>query len=509
MANEDGVAVTHTAGIADTLQAGGSSSPDGSSADAMRSSPGSGRHSIELAEGTLLDGAYKVIKRIGGGAMGTVYLVEHQQLGRRFAAKVVASAHSADLEIIARLRNEARVASSIQHENIVDVTHLGRTAEGALFIVMELLQGCDLRHRLGEHETNTAAPWLPDEQSRRIARDVLTGLQAAHDAGIVHRDLKPDNIFLSNKGGTERAKLVDFGISKGARGDASDMRLTRTGQIIGTPLYMAPEQARGSENVDHRADLYAIGVILYELTTGRLPFEATSIYDLIVKHATETPPPPRTRRASLPEAVELVIMRCLEKSPDDRYPSAKETLDAWENAWAGIGPTTLPPSMRPVTATGPSPEPAARGPARVIAGAVVVVTLLVVGGLSLRGMNVTTTIAAPLTTAVPPTSIAIETPIATAPPTTVEAPPLDVQRTIASDPTGATVEVAGVTLGTTPVALVLAGGAPTEILVHAPGRRSVTRTISASDSDTVTIALERTSGHAHPPASGLPMLAPH
>lgn len=159
-------------GVADTMRAGGSSDPD-------TLGP---RNSHELVEGTILDGAYRVIKRIGGGAMGTVYLVEHKALGRRFAAKVVAAAHGTDAEIIARLRNEARVASSIQHENLVDVTHLGHTADGALFVVMELLEGNDLRHRLTEREAFVDSPWLPDDETRRIAREVLTGLHAAHEA---------------------------------------------------------------------------------------------------------------------------------------------------------------------------------------------------------------------------------------------------------------------------------------------------------------------------------------
>lgn len=512
-------AVTHkSAGVADTLQAGGASD----------SGPGSSRHSVELEEGTVLDGVYRVVKRIGGGAMGTVYLVEHVQLGRRFAAKVVASVHSADPEIIGRLRNEARVASSIQHENIVDVTHLGRTPEGSLFVVMELLEGHDLRHRLTEQEANAAQPWLDDEDSRRIARDVLTGLHAAHEVGIVHRDLKPDNIFLAFKNGKERAKLVDFGISKGARGDADEMRLTRTGQIIGTPLYMAPEQTRGSADVDRRADLYAIGVILYELTTGRLPFEATSIYDLIVKHATEAPPPARERRPDLPAPVEAVIMRCLEKQPDARYQTAQEVLDAWEKAWAGVAPSVRPPpvvSSRPPSVPVPTPTAAeisrsapttsaSRGP---LVGAVLVGALALagIGAFALGGGGGTTS--TPPTTVLlvapvlpPPTSVAPPPTEVSPPPTTAVgvAPPADVIRTIVSAPPGATVEVGGSALGTTPLALTLPSGQPVEITLRASGRRPVTQTITDADPDTVNITLTRAT-HGHGTGGDLPTLAPH
>ncbi len=506
-----------SAGVADTMQAGGVSD-HGTEAFA-------GKTLVELAEGTLLDGVYKVIKRIGGGAMGTVYLVEHQHLGRRFAAKVVASAHSTDPEIIARLRNEARVASSIQHENIVDVTHLGRTPEGLLFVVMELLQGHDLRHRLVEQEANPAQPWLPDAESKTIARDVLNGLHAAHEAGIVHRDLKPDNIFLTEKNGVERAKIVDFGISKGARGDGTDMRLTRTGQIIGTPLYMSPEQTRGTADVDRRADIYAMGVILYELTTGRLPFEATSIYDLIVKHATETPPPARERRADLPVAVESVIMRCLEKQPDARYQTAREVLEAWEKAWTGIAPSARPPPMKPASVPTPMtmssnrPPPAPESNRGVLIGGALLVVVIVVGGIAAFGGGLGGGTSAPPTSVIaapPPTTAIAEPPPSThvvgldppPPTTTVVAPTPDVVRTIQSEPAGASVEVNGASIGTTPVDLTLAGGAPTEVTVRMTGRRPVTQTITAADPQDITFTLERAGGRPHPP-SGLPTLAPH
>jgi serine/threonine protein kinase len=500
-------------GVADTMRAGGASDPGSS-----------GEHygSRELAPGTILDNAYRVIKRIGGGAMGSVYLVEHLQLGRRFAAKVVAAAHGADLEIMARLRNEARVASSIQHENLVDVTHLGQTADGAVFVVMELLEGNDLRHRLTEQEQHKDQPWLDDDETRRIAREVLTGLHAAHEAGVVHRDLKPDNIFLAVKNGATRAKIVDFGISKVA-GSPEDMRLTRTGQIMGTPLYMAPEQTRGAADIDRRADVYAMGVILYEMSTGRLPFEATTIYELIVKHATEAPPPPRTHRESLPEAVDAVIMRCLEKPLTARYQTARELLDAWEKAWAG-GPASVrpprpaPASVRPpksaVNADTPVLTRAPAGPPRgqIIAfGVAVVLAVIGIGAFAFGRPAPETPAVVPAVHETPPPpipeppSVPVE-PVVVPHDLPVGVPePADVRRTIDSDPSSASIDIAGATVGIAPFDVVLPGGTPVEIVVHAPGRRPVTRTITAEDPPRLVIELERAARRTDP---GLPTLAP-
>jgi serine/threonine-protein kinase len=463
----------------------------------------------ELAVGTILDEVYKVEKLIGRGAMGAVYLVTHQRLGRRFAAKVVSdygSGSNRDSDAGQRLRNEARVASQIQHENIVDVTHLGQTPDGALFIVMELLEGNDLRARMNAHrEAHPDAPWLPDEEAKLVGRGVLAGLGAAHGAGIVHRDLKPDNVFLVKKGERTIPKIVDFGISKARGGNNPELHLTKTGQIIGTPLYMAPEQSRSTADADARADLYSIGVLLYEVVTGALPFEASTLYDIIVKHATEPPRTPSGLRPSLPPAVESVVLRCLEKKPEDRWQSAAELLAAWNDAWEnGAAPAVI--TAKRAAAVAPSaPPPRARipfVPIAMIAGVVVIVVV----ALSIFGQSAAPP---PATTIAPTTSVIVEPP---PPPTTVaEAPPapptsvaqVTIEHELLTSPAGAHVFRDGAEVGVTPYTFPIEDDTTATFELRMRGYRTQTITIEADDADDV-ITLHRASG-----GGSIPTLAPH
>jgi serine/threonine-protein kinase len=465
---------------------------------------------VELAVGTILDEVYKVEKPIGRGAMGAVYLVTHQRLGRRFAAKVVSdygAGSNRDSDAGQRLRNEARVASAIQHENIVDVTHLGQTPDGALFIVMELLEGSDLRARMNAHrEAHPDAPWLPDDEAKLIGRGVLAGLGAAHGAGIVHRDLKPDNVFLVKKGDRTIPKIVDFGISKARGGNNPELHLTKTGQIIGTPLYMAPEQSRSTSDADARADLYSIGVLLYEVVTGALPFEASTLYDIIVKHATEPPRKPSLLRPSLPPAVEAVVLRCLEKKPEDRWQSADELLAAWNDAWEhGTAPVVVAKPALVATA------PAAAPPSRAGGFPIVVVSIVVV---AIAGYFAFASFRDPPPTNVAqPTTVAIEPP--PPPPTTVAEPPpppesvvvtvapviLDHQ--LRTSPPGAHVFADGVEVGVTPYDFPIEDDATATFELRLHGYRNQTITIEADDADDV-LTLRRSGG-----GSSIPTLAPH
>lgn len=288
-----------------------------------------------LAPGTKLKDVYEVVARKGQGGMGAVYEVEHVELRKRLAAKVVTPAMQGDAESVARLRNEARTLAGLEHENIVRVTDLGETADGLLFVIMELLDGQDLRERLrtqAEAAKEGGAPWLPDEEVRTLVPQVLSALSAAHTAEVIHRDLKPDNVFLARRGDTVTVKVLDFGISKVTRSD-DDPQLTKTGQIIGTPLYMAPEQGRSSATVDVGADIYSLGCLLYELVTGRPPFSGANTYECLLKHATERPRPPTELRPDLPAGVDALILRCLEKEPSDRFATVDEVADAWGEAW--------------------------------------------------------------------------------------------------------------------------------------------------------------------------------
>ncbi|NOY93474.1 MAG: protein kinase [Deltaproteobacteria bacterium] len=296
----------------------------------------------ELSAGQILGEHYRVEKRIGRGAMGAVYVVEHLGLGKRFAAKVVSAARASDTNAVRRLRTEARTLSAIEHENIVTVTHLGQTGDGRLFVVMELLEGEDLGARMLAQRTlaarGEAPPWLPDAEVGHYVPQLLSALTAAHQAQVVHRDLKPDNLFLAKKRGKLVLKVVDFGISKMKQLEDAPS-LTQTGQILGTPLYMAPEQGKSTAQVDARADLYSFGCILHEMLTGQPPFIADGVYDCIVKHATETPNAPSISRPGLSPELDAIVLRCLQKKPGNRFANAEEILEAFTEAWSH-GPTT-------------------------------------------------------------------------------------------------------------------------------------------------------------------------
>ncbi len=268
--------------------------------------------------GTVLADRYEIVRRIGEGGMGAVYEARHTVIGKRVAVKVLLDKFLEKRELVARLLQEARLASSIGHENIVDVTDFGTTVDGRAFVVMEFLEG----EALAALVTREAP--LPVERSLRIVRQVASALGAAHAKGIVHRDVKPENCYLVRRGDADFVKVVDFGVSKvmHAREDGPEwQRLTRTGMVLGTPLYMSPEQARGGEDIDSRADIWAVGVMLYECLTGEVPFRANNYLGVISQVLTHEAPPPTKLRPELgiPPAVETVVMRALDKDRERRY----------------------------------------------------------------------------------------------------------------------------------------------------------------------------------------------
>ncbi|MFW6049527.1 MAG: serine/threonine-protein kinase [Myxococcota bacterium] len=272
--------------------------------------------------GRVLGGLYRLDARIGEGGMGAVYRATHVHLGKAFAVKVLSAEVRPSERAVERLRREAITASRIAHDHIVDVVSFDHADDGGVFIVMELVEGRDLADLL-------ATGRLPVERAVRIARQIAAALGAAHANGVVHRDLKPENVLVTEKHGDDFVKVLDFGISTVKTADAERVRVTRTGQLVGTPLYMSPEQARGDDDVDHRADVYALGCILYEMLTGHPPFEGTNYFQLLWKHGNRDPEPPSERcpAADIPPALEAVALRALAKDPADRFDSM-EAFDA-------------------------------------------------------------------------------------------------------------------------------------------------------------------------------------
>jgi serine/threonine-protein kinase len=282
--------------------------------------------------GQMLDHRLRILRRIGQGGMGTVYAAEHIGLGKQVAVKILSEAHAADEPVAARLLAEARHASAIRNEHIVEIFDIGRTAEGRTFVVMELLPGESLAQRLARQGALSQAEVLS------IGRQLASALAAAHEQGIMHRDVKPENTFLCPREEGDFVKVLDFGLSKALRGkDPFSPRLTQTGLIIGTPLYMSPEQARGDEQLDHRIDIYAFGVVLYECLTGEVPFSASNYLGVINKILTSAPVPPRQRRPDLPISSDLerVVLRAMAADRETRYQSLTEAIEDLERIEVG------------------------------------------------------------------------------------------------------------------------------------------------------------------------------
>ena len=286
----------------------------------------------------LLAGKYRLGRLLGEGGMGAVYEAEHTGLGSRVAIKLL-SEHIHNERAIARFRREARAMAAVRHDNVVTVTDTGTDEEGTPFLVMELLEGESLNALIKRERKLTPEAAVP------IAMQMLSGLAAAHDRGIVHRDLKPGNVFLAwGNEGERRVKILDFGISKFAEGATRD--LTAEGTMIGTPHYMAPEQARGDKDVDHRADLYGVGVLLYRMVTGRLPFSkkpSDGLYEQILEGDKL---PPREVAPDTPEALERVIVKAMELDPKARFNDAREMRRALIEAVPDAAADgTIPPSV--------------------------------------------------------------------------------------------------------------------------------------------------------------------
>jgi hypothetical protein len=271
--------------------------------------------------GDVLAGKYRVERILGSGGMGVVVAARHLQLDVLVALKMMTKEAAQDPELVSRFLREGRAAARLRSEHVARVTDVGTLESGAPYQVMEYLEGCDLHDLLG-----TRGP-LPIPFAVEYIVQACEALDEAHRAGIVHRDIKPSNLFLTTQpSGMACIKVFDFGISKSdpLGAPSTERRGTLTRALLGTPFYMAPEQMRASRDVDARADLWALGATLYELLTGRVPFNARSLVDLVFLVTQTEPVPPRVIRADIPRALERIVLRCLEKNPDARPRTARD-----------------------------------------------------------------------------------------------------------------------------------------------------------------------------------------
>jgi serine/threonine-protein kinase len=269
-------------------------------------------------------GNYRAVSLLGEGGMGAVYLAEHPGIGRRVAIKVLRPDMGHDPQLLTRFLNEARAANAIRHPNIIEVLDSGTTDKGMSYLVMELLEGEVLSARIKRLSR------LDERSAIEIAMQAASGLGAAHAKGITHRDLKPDNIFVipeESDPSRERVKILDFGIAK-LHSLSGDSLKTRTGTLMGTPIYMSPEQCLGTKEVDHRSDVYSLGVILYEMLAGRPPFVSEGFGELLTMHLHEPAPPLRQFAPQLSSEIEFAVLKMLVKKPDGRYQSMADVRAA-------------------------------------------------------------------------------------------------------------------------------------------------------------------------------------
>ncbi|MFT3922459.1 MAG: serine/threonine-protein kinase [Myxococcales bacterium] len=460
--------------------------------------------------GQVLDGRYQIEKVLGEGGMGLVYKARHTTLGKPLAIKVLKAEVSKDQEIVQRFRQEAQSATAIGNHHIIDISDFGVLSDGSTYFVMEFLDGISL--------TNAIEPGKPLETRRtvHIAKQLCRALGAAHDIGIVHRDLKPDNIYLIRRGGdNDFVKVLDFGIAKvgGAKS-----KLTQVGQVFGTPHYMSPEQCAGTQ-VDKRTDIYALGVIMYEMTSSRVPFDADNLMGILTKHLYEEPvrphelPPP----VDVPVAIEAIIMKCLAKKADVRYQSMQEVLADLELAEQGLTPTAVVDSVRRASATGSAFASPRSGTNPAITMDVGDVQLpqksnkgLIIGAAAAAVVLIGGIVAAmsggdekPEVKPEPPPPVAAqqkpdpipppveEKPAATPPPL----PPVEeiVQVTIASTPSGADVFNDGALIGHTPFQLPRPkrGEAALDLSIKLDGYKDLPLRVNAFTTPQLTVELEK------------------
>ncbi len=267
-------------------------------------------------------GNYRILSKIGTGGMGAVYLAEHPLIGKRVALKVIHHELSSNKEVVQRFFQEARAVNTIGNHHIVEIHDFGQTPDGDHFYIMEYLEGTTLASQLAKHTA------LDVMRALHIGAQIASALQAAHAAGIIHRDLKPDNIMLVERlGNHDFVKVLDFGLAKFFAAGGSAVK-TAAGVLLGTPQYMSPEACESKVQVDYRTDIYALGVLLFQMLTGVLPFDGESMGEVLVKQVTQLPPAPRGLNPEIPPSVEQILLRCLAKKPEARFNTMEDLRSA-------------------------------------------------------------------------------------------------------------------------------------------------------------------------------------
>ncbi len=301
-------------------------------------------HMIDVGQ---VIGNYKLISKLGEGGMGVVYLGEHPVIGKKVAMKAIHPELARNPEVVSRFVMEAKAVNQIGHEHIVDIGDFGNTPDGDFYFIMEYLQGESLADRLKREIV------MSKNRALSIAAQVADALGASHDHGIIHRDLKPENIFLiTRRGNPDFVKVLDFGLAKLTQTEEKVTHKTRAGSVMGTPYYMSPEQGEGKVQIDHRADIYSLGIILFEMLTGKVPFGGEGYGEIIVKHITHQAPSARKINPAISASVEMVLFQALAKDREDRFQTMHEFRNALldpEGYLAGAPSVGMPAELTGVT----------------------------------------------------------------------------------------------------------------------------------------------------------------
>jgi tRNA A-37 threonylcarbamoyl transferase component Bud32 len=444
---------------------------------------------VDAYLGKTIDGRYLVERVLGEGGMGVVYAGRHKMIDKRVAIKVLRGELAADQELTERFLQEARAASAIGNPHIIDISDFGQLPDGSTYFVMECLDGKSLAGVMSDLHGPT-----PTSRLCHIAKQIAQALAAAHTANIVHRDLKPDNIMLINRG-SERdfVKILDFGIAKVGSGTK---KMTRAGSVFGTPHYMSPEQAAGAV-VDHRTDIYALGVILYEMASGKVPFDADNFMGILTQHMYKAPVPIRALvpEVDVPPGLDAIVLKCLSKKPEARYVSMDELTSDLDKLERGVLPAAVDEMMArsggfnvpadyfrstamPAPVPGSPFEPKKRWPLYASIGAVAallgIVGLVVVVRSSNSGAQTPSAGIVVSATALPPTSAPPVAPVA--PAVAVAAPlpaaPVTHEVLISVLPNDATISRDGADLGQSPVALRLGDDEIANLVIQHKGYKT-------------------------------------